>query len=58
MKLTTNEATALRVHLLENSFLATLAKGLERLREDHAELKARVDIIQTEMGFFIEKWIT
>lgn len=48
----TDEATALGVHLLENSSLVTLAEGLERLRKDHVELRA---IIQTEMGLFSMK---
>lgn len=39
----------------ENSTLATLTEGLERLREDHAELRPRVDLIPTEMGLFSRK---
>ncbi|KAJ8437742.1 hypothetical protein Cgig2_009457 [Carnegiea gigantea] len=50
-----DEATALRVHLPENSSLATLVEGLERLREVYAELRTRVDIIHTEMGPFSRK---
>ncbi|KAJ8443076.1 hypothetical protein Cgig2_004281 [Carnegiea gigantea] len=51
----TQFANPKRVHLTKNSILATLAEGLERLREDHAELRPRVDITHTEMGLFSRK---
>ena len=49
------EATALKVPLLEHPSLTQFADNLESLRQDHAELRTRVDLIHSEMGLLSRK---
>ncbi|KAJ8422472.1 hypothetical protein Cgig2_017479 [Carnegiea gigantea] len=49
-ELTPNEATTLKVSLPEHPSLTTLGDSLDSLREHHAELRTRVDLIHSEIG--------
>ena len=54
-ELTPEAATALTIHLPDHPSLTTFVDSLQSLREDHVELRARVDLIHSEMGFFSRK---